>query len=78
MNLVHCTFRKPRFSLTDIAGLIALAAVTCRWPFLAVPSFSIVLVILLERAGVSLVGVLLITIVVGFLLGVVMAEISLR
>ena len=69
MELARSRLRRPRFTLAEIAGLIAGVALALRWPILIMPTLSFALFPLLDRLGLSLIWALIIMSVVGFVLG---------
>jgi hypothetical protein len=75
VRFIRCEFRRPQFALADLAGLIAAVAVACKWPFFILPTVGLVLTILLDRVGLSLVWILLAVSAFGLALGLLMKPI---
>jgi phage shock protein PspC (stress-responsive transcriptional regulator) len=69
MELYRSRLRRPRFTLAEIAGFVAGVAMALRWPILIMPTLSVVLILFFDRVGLSLTWALVMTSVVGLVLG---------
>ena len=59
----------PRFSIAEIMAAIAAIAFAVVWPVASLPVCSGILIVLLHRAGFTLLGLLIIAGVLGLALG---------
>jgi phage shock protein PspC (stress-responsive transcriptional regulator) len=71
MELLRSRLRRPRFTLAEITGVVAMLAVAFRWPIFILPTFVVVLTFLCDRSGLSLVALLIVASAVGVVLGIV-------
>jgi hypothetical protein len=69
MHLYRSRLRRPRFNLAEVAGLVAAVAFAFRWPVLLVPTLGAALCLFLDRLGLSVIWILIVISVVGFVLG---------
>ncbi len=69
MGLFRSHLQSPRFTLAEVAGLIAAVAIAFRWPILLLPTFAAGLILFLCRLGLSVILVLIIASVTGFVVG---------
>ncbi len=76
MELLQSRLRRPRFTLAEIAGVVALLAVTLRWPVLILPTLAVVLTFFCNRSGLSVVGTRTVAAAVGVVSGIVMALVA--
>ena len=59
----------PRFSIAEIMAAIVAIALAMVWPVASLPVCGGILIVLLHRAGFTLLGMLIIAGVLGFALG---------
>jgi phage shock protein PspC (stress-responsive transcriptional regulator) len=69
MQLSRSRLRRPRFTLAEVAGLVAGVALALRWPILLMPTLSVALILFLDRLGLSLILAFVLTSVVWLVLG---------
>jgi phage shock protein PspC (stress-responsive transcriptional regulator) len=69
MQLYRSRLRRPRFTLAEVAGLVAGVALALRWPILLMPTLSVALILFLDRLGLSLILAFILTSVVWLVLG---------
>jgi hypothetical protein len=75
MEILQSRLRRPRFSLAELAGLVAGAALALRWPILLLPMLSIVFFYVADRLGLSVIWFLILMSLVGFVLGLILLPI---
>ena len=69
MELYRSRLRKPRFTLAEVAGLVAGVALAMRFPVLIVPTLAVAHCLFCDRLGLSGVWCLVLAIVAGVVLG---------
>jgi hypothetical protein len=69
MELYRSQLRRPRLSLAEVAGFIAAVALAFRWPILILPTLSVALTLFFDRIGLSVIWSLILTALVGLILG---------
>jgi hypothetical protein len=77
MELFRSQFRRPRFSLIEMAAAVVTVAVAFKWPVLLLPTSAVVLLLFLDRCGFSLVLALAVISALGAALGYVMGRLAL-
>jgi hypothetical protein len=69
MELDRSRLRRPRFTLAEVAGLVAAVALAVRWPILLLPTLGVALGLFFDRLGLSLIFALILISVVVLVLG---------
>ena len=69
MELYRSQLRRPRFTIAQIAALIAIVALVFRWPILILPSLTVTLILVFDRIGLSVIWSLIIASILGLVLG---------